>query len=84
MYMLPPMILWNIWKSRNNHRFNNSPMSVTAILKHIKVDICILYKATHKVLPTNSTAPEMLSWLDISHSLRRHPCLLLCDGLLFY
>lgn len=66
MYMLPPFILWNIWKSRNKHRFQNVPMTVTWILEQIRLDIGMLYKAAQKLLPIKSADLEMLRWLGIS------------------
>lgn len=60
MNMLPATILWNIWKTRNNHRFNNVFMSMTVIMEMIKANIFFLYKAANKELPTTSTDPKML------------------------
>lgn len=66
MYMLPVLIVWNIWKLRNKHRHQNVPMTLTTILEQIRLDTIVLYKAAQKLLPTKSTDPEMLKWLSLS------------------
>lgn len=66
MYMLPSLILWNIWKSRNKLKFNDVPMSIASILESIKVDIGQLYRASNKKFSTSKIDPEMLRWLEFS------------------
>lgn len=47
-YMLPPIILWNIWKASSKQRSNNLSMSVAFIIEQIREDICMIIKAAQK------------------------------------
>lgn len=64
--MLPPVILWNIWKVRNKHIFENVPMSAADILDCIKTDTLLLYNATSQQLSTQNVTSELFTWLGLN------------------
>lgn len=74
MFMLPSLILWNIWKARNKYRFNVVHVSYASILELIKVDICQLYKASNKLLPKQLTLRCLEGW-KLALMLTWLPCL---------
>lgn len=41
--MLPPLIIWNIWKARNICKFEDVPMSVHAVLESIRSELYMLH-----------------------------------------
>lgn len=66
MFMLPCLILWNIWKARNLFKFTEVPMTVNSILLSVKLDVSQMHKASDMVLSTEKVDPELLKWFDIN------------------
>lgn len=72
MHMLPPLILWNIWKACNRYKFDNICMPVNVILEMIRADTFNIYNTFNiyilpleKNLHTSKVDIGFLNWLGL-------------------
>lgn len=66
MYMLPTLILWNIWKAHNKNRFDNVHMLSSAVIDAMNQEVKQLYVAANACFPAGNVDKEFFAWLGIS------------------
>lgn len=72
MFMIPSLVLWNIWKATKKCKFDDSVISAVAIvLESIRAEVLQLYIDANKLLP------YFIRWIGISPAVENASSLVL-------